>query len=101
MVVKSIAARTSQWARINVFHVVCRLRSGAGAEEANIPYYTRKYLLGHRLGEKGQRGGDVTAIYTHLQRDLVKECHQRVIKGPLAAVLTAFQSRLDDFVAED
>jgi integrase len=65
-------------------------------EEANIPYYTRKYLLGHRLGEKGQRGGDVTAIYTHLQRDFVKECHQRVLDGPLAAVLEAFASRLNN-----
>ena len=63
-------------------------------ERADVPYYTRKYLLGHRLGEKGGRGGDVTAVYTHLEPDLIKTAYQRVIDGPLAEVLKAYAARL-------
>lgn len=64
-------------------------------ERADVPYYTRKYLLGHRLGGRGGRGADITAIYTHLEPDFIKGAYQRVLDGPLANVLTAFSSRLD------
>jgi integrase len=68
-------------------------------ERANVPYYTRKYLLGHRLGEHGGRGSDITAIYTHLEPDLVRAAYQRVLDGPLAKIRDAFASRLDQLLA--
>jgi integrase len=62
-------------------------------ERADVPYYTRKYLLGHNLGDKGRRGADVTAIYTHLEPEFIKAAYQRLLDGPLAAVLGAFTRR--------
>lgn len=63
-------------------------------ERAGVPYYTRKYLLGHRLNERGGRGSDITAIYTHLEPDFVRATYQRVLDGPLAKVVDAFRTRL-------
>ena len=63
-------------------------------ERADVPYYTRKYLLGHRLDEKGGRGSDITAVYTHLEPDFVKAAYQRVLDGPLAKVAQAYSVRL-------
>jgi integrase len=68
-------------------------------ERADVPYYTRKYLLGHRLGEHGGRASDITAIYTHLEPDLVKAAYQRVLDGPLAKIRDAFASRLHQLMA--
>lgn len=63
-------------------------------ERAGVPYYTRKYLLGHRLDERGGRSSDITAIYTHLEPDFVRATYQRVLDGPLAKVVDAFSTRL-------
>lgn len=68
-------------------------------ERADVPYYTRKYLLGHNLGDRSQRGGDVTAIYTHLEPDLIKTAYRRMLDGPLAEVLAAFTSRANAFIS--
>ena len=61
-----------------------------------MPYYTRKYLLGHRLSGRGGRGSDITAVYTHLEPDLIRSAYQRVLDGPLAKVANAFTVRLAD-----
>lgn len=63
-------------------------------ELADVPYYTRKYLLGHRLGAKGTGRGDVTALYTHLEPGPLKAMYQRVLDGPFAPVVDAFTKRL-------
>ena len=65
-------------------------------ERADVPYYTRKYLLGHRLSGRGGRGSDITAVYTHLEPDLIRSAYQRVLDGPLAKVANAFTVRLAD-----
>jgi integrase len=63
-------------------------------ERADVPYYTRKYLLGHNHGDTGRRGADVTAIYTHLEPDFIRTIYQRVLDGPLAKVVEAFAQRV-------
>ncbi|MDM8008653.1 MAG: tyrosine-type recombinase/integrase [Phycisphaerae bacterium] len=68
-------------------------------ERAGVPYYTRKYLLGHRLNERGGHGSDITAIYTHLEPDFVRATYQRVLDGPLAKVVDAFEKRLAQLTA--
>ena len=68
-------------------------------EKAGVPYYTRKYLLGHRLSDRGGRGSDITAIYTHLEPDFVKATYQRVLDGPLAKIVDAFGARLTRLAA--
>ena len=68
-------------------------------ERAGVPYSTRKYLLGHRLNERGGRGSDITAIYTHLEPDFVRATYQRVLDGPLAKVVDAFSTRLHQLTA--
>ncbi|MFH0982404.1 MAG: hypothetical protein V2A79_12815, partial [Planctomycetota bacterium] len=68
-------------------------------ERAGVPYYTRKYLLGHRLNERGGRGSDITAIYTHLEPDFVRATYQRVLDGPFAKVVDAFEKRLAQLTA--
>lgn len=50
--------------------------------------------MGHRLNDRGGRGFDITAIYTHLEPDFVKATYQRVLDGPLAKVVEAFGVRL-------
>lgn len=68
-------------------------------ERAGVPYYTRKYLLGHRLNERGGHGSDITAIYTHLEPDFVRATYQRVLDGPMAGVVEAFEKRLAHLAA--
>lgn len=65
-------------------------------ERADVPYYTRKYLLGHNLNHKGRQDSDVTAIYTHLDPDFVKAAYQRLLDGPFAEVLEAFTTRFEE-----
>ncbi len=65
-------------------------------ERADVPYYTRKYLLGHNLSRKGRQDSDVTAIYTHLDLDFVKAAYQRLLDGPFAEVLEAFTTRFKE-----
>jgi integrase len=65
-------------------------------ERADVPYYTRKYLLGHTASSRGHHGNDPTAVYTHLDADLIKAGYQRLLDGPLAKVVEAFAARLDE-----
>jgi hypothetical protein len=68
-------------------------------ERADVPYYTRKYLLGHTPSARGGHGNDPTAIYTHLEPDLVKAGYQRLLDGPLAKVAEAFAERIAELKA--
>jgi integrase len=68
-------------------------------ERADVPYYTRKYLLGHRLAERSGRGSDITAVYTHLEPDLVRAAYQRVLNGPLGKITDTFACRLHQLIA--
>jgi len=63
-------------------------------ERADIPYYTRKYLLGHTTSARGRHAGDPTAVYTHLEPDLIQAGYQRLLDGPLSSIVTAFAKRL-------
>ena len=70
-------------------------------EHADIPYYTRKYLLGHTTSAQGQHAGDPTAVYTHLEPDLVQAGYQRLLDGPLSNIVTAFAKRLAELRTQD
>lgn len=63
-------------------------------EQSDVPYYTRKYLLGHRLTNGGARGDDVTATYTHLEPNQIKTAYQHLLDGSLREVADPFAARL-------
>lgn len=65
-------------------------------EQAGVPYYTRKYLLGHRVDQDNGRASDITAIYTHLEPDFIRQTYQGVLTGPMAGVAEAFVQRLQE-----
>lgn len=61
-------------------------------EEGGIPYFTRKYLLGHRMSSSLNQSADATSIYTHLKPNVVKTSSERLINGPMACL----SKRLDE-----
>ena len=70
-------------------------------ERADIPYYTRKYLLGHATSYHGGHAGDPTAVYTHLDPDLIQSGYQHLLDGPLSTIATAFAERLAELPNQD
>ena len=70
-------------------------------ERADIPYYTRKYLLGHAISARGHHTGDPTAIYTHLDPDFIRAGYQRLLDEPLSTVTEAFAERLAELHDQD
>ena len=70
-------------------------------ERADIPYYTRKYLLGHAVSARGRHADDPTAVYTHLDPDFIRAGYQRLLDGPLSIVAEAFAKRLAELRNQD
>jgi integrase len=92
--------RLSANVRADVTPKALRHYFATALETADVPYYTRKFLLGHRLGDGRTRGQDVTSVYTHLAPEFIKSAYARVIEGPLAGIHEAFQQRLDGVCSE-
>lgn len=57
-------------------------------ETANISYFTRKYLMGHRVRR------DPLAIYTTTDFDSIRQEFDRLFHGPMAPVVGATEDRM-------
>ena len=61
-----------------------------------MPYYTRKYLLGHALPFDLVRSRNATAAYTHVDDAMILESYATLLQGAMAPTVATIERRLGD-----